>query len=280
MSLTIIAPILLIKKLLKEKLTARWHYYIWIFLIIRLLIPYTPEISLHNFFLNQPSDYQSSTAASWNTNNISDSLIEPSKNTDNYQSASSKPVTAPTNENKPGYLLHKEGIDISFLATDIFSKIWLAGILLLLIYFAIIKSVMVYKINKTRLNIHNESIEDMIEICKRVLNIKSSIRVIYQQHVKAPAVYGVIKPKLLLPRNISDRLTTEELRYVILHELSHIKRRDTLAGICQLLLCIIHWFNPQSGIPVKEYHQTASRSAIIWSSKILSPVSEKIMQKH
>ncbi len=37
--------ILLVKALFKEKLSARWHYYIWFLLVARLVIPYTPEFS-------------------------------------------------------------------------------------------------------------------------------------------------------------------------------------------------------------------------------------------
>jgi len=43
--------IILTKALLKNKLNATWHYYIWFLLVIRLVIPYAPQTSFSIFNL-------------------------------------------------------------------------------------------------------------------------------------------------------------------------------------------------------------------------------------
>jgi hypothetical protein len=43
---------------------------------------------------------------------------------------------------------------------------------------------------------------------------------------------------------LTRSFSQEELRYVFLHELSHIKRRDILTGWLMTALQILHWFNP------------------------------------
>jgi hypothetical protein len=48
----------------------------------------------------------------------------------------------------------------------------------------------------------------------------------------------------LLPVGLTRSFSQEELRYVFLHELSHIKRRDILTGWLMTALQILHWFNP------------------------------------
>ena len=59
-----------------------------------------------------------------------------------------------------------------------------------------------------------------------------------------PAVYGVFRPVLLLPKEYVDRLSREEAEHVLLHELCHLKRGDLwMHGIC-LVLQIVYWFNP------------------------------------
>ncbi|QTL98069.1 hypothetical protein GM661_08820 [Iocasia frigidifontis] len=44
--------ILFVKKIFKQKISAFWHYLIWLILLIRLIIPYAPEsnLSIFNFF--------------------------------------------------------------------------------------------------------------------------------------------------------------------------------------------------------------------------------------
>ncbi|MHB1315517.1 MAG: M56 family metallopeptidase [Christensenellales bacterium] len=58
--------------------------------------------------------------------------------------------------------------------------------------------------------------------------------------VATPFVYGFMKPKIHIPNGLAG----EELRYVALHEQTHMKRRDHLVKLFAFLLLCIHWFNP------------------------------------
>jgi beta-lactamase regulating signal transducer with metallopeptidase domain len=58
--------------------------------------------------------------------------------------------------------------------------------------------------------------------------------------VTTPFVYGFLRPKIHIPLG----LIGEELRYVTLHEQTHIKRKDYLIKLCAFALLCIHWFNP------------------------------------
>ncbi|MDR1321675.1 MAG: DUF4825 domain-containing protein [Gracilibacteraceae bacterium] len=58
--------------------------------------------------------------------------------------------------------------------------------------------------------------------------------------VEAPFVYGFIKPQIHIPSGLAG----EELRYVTLHEQTHIKRRDHLVKLFAFALLGLHWFNP------------------------------------
>jgi uncharacterized protein (TIGR03435 family) len=59
-----------------------------------------------------------------------------------------------------------------------------------------------------------------------------------------PGVFGIRKPVLLLPEGIGDRLTAEQLRSILAHELCHVRRRDNLAGAMHMLVESIFWFHP------------------------------------
>lgn len=58
--------------------------------------------------------------------------------------------------------------------------------------------------------------------------------------VITPAVYGIIKPKIILPTPYKDK----DIELVILHEEMHIRRADNLWRILAFMIVSAHWFNP------------------------------------
>lgn len=78
--------------------------------------------------------------------------------------------------------------------------------------------------------------------------IKDAVRLggnVYESpKVTAPAVYGVIRPKIILP----DGLDAEVRKYVLLHEQVHVKRRDNLLRCVAVVTACLHWFNPLSWV--------------------------------
>lgn len=59
--------------------------------------------------------------------------------------------------------------------------------------------------------------------------------------VTTPAVTGLFRPTLLLPH---ERYELPELRYILRHELCHLKRHDMLFKLVLLAANAMHWFNP------------------------------------
>lgn len=58
--------------------------------------------------------------------------------------------------------------------------------------------------------------------------------------IMTPAVYGIIKPRIILPSSYRDRDT----ELVLLHEKMHIRRADNLWRMLAFLITAAHWFNP------------------------------------
>jgi beta-lactamase regulating signal transducer with metallopeptidase domain len=62
--------------------------------------------------------------------------------------------------------------------------------------------------------------------------------------VSGPVVDGVLRPQICLPCEIDRLLTKSELNAVLLHELTHARRRDNLIRlIYEISLCLL-WFHP------------------------------------
>lgn len=62
--------------------------------------------------------------------------------------------------------------------------------------------------------------------------------------VEVPALFGVLRPEILVPPSALERLSETELRLVLLHELGHWRRKDLWVNLTLALLQAVHWFNP------------------------------------
>jgi beta-lactamase regulating signal transducer with metallopeptidase domain len=73
--------------------------------------------------------------------------------------------------------------------------------------------------------------------------IKRTIQIKLLDTIAVPLTYGIWKPVILLPKMIG-RAEGWRLKYVIVHELTHIKHFDVLKKWLLAAALCIHWFNP------------------------------------
>lgn len=59
-----------------------------------------------------------------------------------------------------------------------------------------------------------------------------------------PAVFGIIRPVLVMPAGMEERLSAEQLEAVFAHELCHVRHRDNLAATIHMLVEAAFWFHP------------------------------------
>ncbi len=68
-------------------------------------------------------------------------------------------------------------------------------------------------------------------------------------HVTAPALYGIIRPRVVIPAYMEGA----DLDYILLHENAHARRKDNLFRCVALLTAALHWYNPLSWLFLKRY---------------------------
>jgi len=137
------------------------------------------------------------------------------------------------NQLKPGFLE----------VTDILPLVWLTGALVLAVYVCAGNLHLWWLVTRQR-PLTDHGILELLEDCKTEMGIRTILGVVITDKVKNPALFGFIRPRLLLPAGILETLSREELRYVFLHELAHLKRYDIYVGYLSSLLQVLHWFNP------------------------------------
>ena len=67
--------------------------------------------------------------------------------------------------------------------------------------------------------------------------------------ITSPAVYGIIREKIIIPSTYRN----DDLKYILMHEQAHIKRKDNLWRIVAILTACVHWFNPLSWLFLKSF---------------------------
>lgn len=85
---------------------------------------------------------------------------------------------------------------------------------------------------------------DLLNDAQARFGLTTRVNLIISDSILEPIVLGVWRPAIIIPTGLSQKLTDDELKMVMMHELSHIARRDNLIGIMQMALCCLLWFHP------------------------------------
>jgi Antirepressor regulating drug resistance, predicted signal transduction N-terminal membrane component len=82
------------------------------------------------------------------------------------------------------------------------------------------------------------------EPLERVLGPGALPPVCVSVHAKSPMAVGILRPVVLLPEGMAERLTPVQLRQVLLHECAHVAHRHALGGIVERLAGLLFWPHP------------------------------------
>ena len=89
--------------------------------------------------------------------------------------------------------------------------------------------------------------------CTTLFEIKDSKHlrenVYLSEKISSPAVYGILKPKIVLPASYKDR----DIELIVQHEKTHIRGLDNLWRMIAFLIVAVHWFNPFSWLFLKAF---------------------------
>lgn len=76
------------------------------------------------------------------------------------------------------------------------------------------------------------------------IDIGAAIETRSSASILEPGVVGIQKPILLLPSDFAQRLPPEQLRAILAHEMSHVRRHDNLTGALHMVVEALFWFYP------------------------------------
>ncbi|HEY1947095.1 MAG TPA: M56 family metallopeptidase [Bryobacteraceae bacterium] len=123
-----------------------------------------------------------------------------------------------------------------------------------------------------------------VQLAKRQsspLELPGPMKVMSAATLLEPAVFGILRPVLLLPQSVAQRLTPEQLRAIFAHELCHARCRDNLAAALHMLVEAIFWFHPLVwwlGARLVEERERACDEAVVQSGHAPEVYAEGILE--
>ncbi len=89
-----------------------------------------------------------------------------------------------------------------------------------------------------------EWLDELFAQTRRSIGLRGCVRLGIMDQAVSPAVCGLFRPIVLVPRALVEGLSAEQMRAIFLHELIHLKRGDVWVNCAQALLQIAYWWHP------------------------------------
>jgi hypothetical protein len=85
---------------------------------------------------------------------------------------------------------------------------------------------------------------ETFDLCIREARVRRRPRLLIAEANVPPAAGGLLRPYLLIPQDLLSQKDRLALRFILLHELAHLRNGDLFVNWVMLVLRALHWFNP------------------------------------
>lgn len=233
-SLAILA-MLVLKPLWRERYRAKTRCWLWLALAVFLLLPVDFSVKNAPVQAAPPKDYTLFVGTDKTAIQSTDKLFGDMAEKSGQSPAAvrdtiiQRPVTNP--EQKTTRYIP---------VTTILFYGYLAGAAAFLLYQGVSYALFRRTVRRWKRDVARADYASLLSDTAHDLGV-SAPEMIVCEAISTPAVTGLLRPRLLLPH---ERYDVQELRYILRHELCHLKRRDMLLKLVLLAANAMHWFNP------------------------------------
>ena len=234
----VILIISLLSTIINRRFTAKWKYFIWLIIAVRLLVPFNPafDIGQPKFEVNLP-----------NTSVVMPITQTPpiEEQTPEFIPPAADSQTIPVAPVQP-----EQRTPVTVNLVQILEQLWLVGAVVFLGIHIGSYAVFKKRLFRWARPISRESrVFSTKEMLQNELGISAEVPVLICTDVTSPMMIGCFKSFLILPHeNYSDT----ELYFILRHELTHFKRRDIWYKLLMTFANAVHWFNPAVWLMVRE----------------------------
>ena len=231
----VIAALLALKPFWRERYRAKTRCWLWLALALFLLFPVDFSVKNAPVQAAPPKDYTlfvgTDKTTIQSTDNLFGDMAERSGQTSTQvrDSIIARPVTDPA-QKTTRYIP----------VTTLLFYGYLAGAAAFLLYLGVSYALFRRTVRRWKRDVSRADYAFLLCDTARELGVKEP-QMLVCEAITTPAVTGFFRPTLLLPH---ERYDLNDLRYILRHELCHLKRRDMLLKFVLLLANTMHWFDP------------------------------------
>lgn len=223
--------LVVIRPITEKKFSAKWHYETKKLILLFFVIPMTAMMDINITNLNK--SYNSDVI-------INNETFEKEVNKDNNEEVNKERF-----DNLKPLEDNQVKSDVRVISKDTINKvinIWIIGMILFLCWYIYCYLRFSIEIKKYCKFLKEDSdLMKLISGLRKELNIKQSFKVYNSKILDSPLVTGFFNKKLILPDNLKDDIN---IKPILMHELTHIRRGDLTIKFAITLISIVHWFNP------------------------------------
>ena len=89
-----------------------------------------------------------------------------------------------------------------------------------------------------------DSIRDVLPGVRRTLGIAVLPKIVTSPDVACPVSAGIFRPLVIFPQRLVERISPNQLRDVLGHEIAHVLRRDHVVVLIQHIVGAVFWPHP------------------------------------
>ena len=212
--------LVLFKRLFRDKLSARWHYLVWLVLLVRAILPENLRLFSTGFALN-------TLWVSWMKRLRA--AVELGRNS---------LLSTPFGMGGGEVSLLKKMPFSAWSLTDRLFAVYLAGVAAVLLYDALLYARLRLEIRKGAAA--TPSLREKIRKTAEKYDLPAQKNVRICKGIETPFLCGMVRPILVVPESMAETIDEK----VLLHEMLHLKHHDVLVNFLLHLLQALNWFNP------------------------------------
>lgn len=125
----------------------------------------------------------------------------------------------------------------------ILTALWAVGVVGVVAW-AGFSHVMLWRLVRLRGRAVDPELEPMLAWAGRRLGVARRPALLEVPGLPTVALWGWVRPCILVPSQLAGNYTEDEIRGMFLHELAHVKRQDVMWGWAGLAVAALHWCNP------------------------------------
>lgn len=206
----------------RQRYGATLKYWVWLFVALRLMVPVT--VTLPQAATSVPVIQTVAQAQQRITQRVTESEKQ-GQQEDTAEISYAAEVQAPKS-------LNMEALVIT---------VWAMGCGCFLLYHLLADLTFRRYVRRWGRPVTNREVRGLVANARKNGKIRGTLGLLVLKEAGSPMVMGLWHPVLILPHEEWD---STELYYVLRHEMTHLRRRDSLYKLVLLLCNGVHWFNP------------------------------------